>query len=118
MTCWGANPLDLAVGNCELSYENATVFVNFKKVRTELNQASIILSAVINNSVVGKDESFYSLSTINQDIYAKTNSVTVSFYSNPILKIASINMYNIPQAGGSRSIYALKVPNKFLSSKI
>jgi hypothetical protein len=55
LTCWAANPLDLAVGNCELTYENATIFVNFKRVRTELNQASIILNAIINNTVLGKD---------------------------------------------------------------
>lgn len=76
----------------------------------------LILNAALDNPIFPKMYSFKSSISTNQNIYSTTNNQNVNYSSNIVKNITSISMSSLPTAAGSKSIYMLKMPAKFLSN--
>lgn len=118
LNCWSDNPLNLLSGNCFIAYTNATLFITFKKINIWKNQMSIGLNAILNNTIYSKTYDYQAFVDLYGEIYGNTKKQSLIFVSNAITKITSINLYNLPRAGGSQSIYILKLPSKFISTSL
>jgi hypothetical protein len=118
LNCWSDDPLNLLSDNCFIAYTNATLFIVFKNINTWKNQVSIGLNAILNNTIYSRTYDYRAFVDLYGEIYGNTKTKSLIFVSNAITKITSINLYNFPRAGGSQSIYILKLPSKFISTSL
>jgi hypothetical protein len=118
LNCWSDDPLNLLTGNCFIQYTNATLFIAFKNINTWKNQVSIGLNAILNNTIYSRTYFYQAFVDLYGQVYGNTKAQSLIFVSNAITKITSINLYNLPRAGGSQSIYILRLPSKFISNSL